>query len=250
MGLAVALLSIAIGVAGLAVGFVAYLRPRVRVRLAYQMASVRYFDSEDQALPVGAAMTFEGEPIQRLAKATIVAWNAGNEVLRGEDIVEPFGVSVEGGRLLGHHLVRVTDDAAGIHVVGSAPGHNRVDLRYDYLNPSDGLVVELVHDGTGSVEVKGKAKGFGGPESWGMVLSRESMMGRWRWYMPVVIVSLFVFALSARIFTEGGWEYLPMIGSSWLAFAVGLCTPIVGRRWQGRRRYPRALDPLRSEQGQ
>ena len=90
------------GVVGILLAALSYWRPRKTKILAYQWTVARYFDETDYTLPSHAAMTFEGRPVARLRKSTLVLWNAGTEALRGEDVVptDPIRLAVVNGRLL------------------------------------------------------------------------------------------------------------------------------------------------------
>ena len=170
-----------IGVVGVTVALVAYLQPRKRLRLAYQSMSTRYFAKEDYALPSEVVMTFNGEGVERLSRTTVIFWNVGTDVLRGEDIVrsDPLRVCLDADdRVLSHKVVGGSKDSNRAHVrqVDGAPHELSVD--YDYLDPRDGFVVEIMHDGKRRrPAVRGVVKGLtNGPESQGTATDADPIL--------------------------------------------------------------------------
>ena len=175
--------SLIIGIAGLSVAAFAYFRPRRRSRLVYQMALLRYFDKNDFTLPEYAEMTYEGIEVERLTKVTVVLWNKGTDTLHGKDIVrsDPIRLSVpEDTRILEVEIAKQTREANKCIVQQNPPGGHDVVIRYDYLDPGDGLALNLLHDGaTPLPEILGTATGLGdGPDSFGVVHLESSMTYR------------------------------------------------------------------------
>ena len=240
--------SLAAGVAALGFAALMYWRPPKRTRLAYQTAEDRYFEQRDYALPSQAAMTFDGRKVERLRKATIVLWNAGTEVLRGPDIVaaDPIRLSIDSGRILSHKVVKTTDPANDFRLAANAEDDvsHELTIYYDYLNPNDGAVVELMHDGTGAT-VLGKARGLkSGPENRGGIVPAKAAFARYYRSMSlslgVAIVTLSIFWL-LRLLGE------LLTSDVILFFLTGLVAPAavldVASIWRGRRQHPKALSP-------
>ncbi len=152
----------------------AYFHPRKRLKLEYQTGSTRYFEKESVPLPPEAVMTFQGEEVERLARTTVVVWNAGTEVLRGEDIVpdDPLRARFDqGSKILVHAISDTTNEANQVAVKAREEKPNELELTYDYLNPRDGLVLHVIHDGQQlRPTLVGTVKGLsGGPRSRGGV---------------------------------------------------------------------------------
>ena len=166
--LVISIVSAIFGLAGICIALIMYVYPRKRTRFVYQTVVVRYFDQSRLKLPRQAAMTFDGRQVERLAKTTIVLWNAGTEVLRGEDIVDtdPIRFAISGGRLLSKRVAKAATSATKVSITGRLVD-NELEFCYSHLNPGDGAVVELIHDGA-TTSVTGIAKGLkDGPEDWG-----------------------------------------------------------------------------------
>ena len=255
----------ALAVAGLTVGALSYFRPRSTLRLCYQTTSVRYFDEGDYALPNAAVMTFEGQSVKMLTKATVVFWNAGSEVLRGGDMVQsdPIRLCVdEGSRLLSHEIIGSSKQANCVRAKLISGAQHELALEYDYLDAGDGFVVQVVHDGPQrDPSVAGLARGLArGVESRGRVQSGETRrpghISDGLLFSPVLLVSLGLILLgmfmamtlvvdaSGAVESVFGQYFGPVsAGASAIYLGGGL---VVGSLpavvlWLSRRRYPRAL---------
>ena len=161
-----------IGVVGVTVALIAYFRPRKRLRLSYQTISTPYFAEDDYALPSELVMTFNGERVERLSKTTLIFWNSGTEVLKGEDIVrsEPLRICLDADdRILSHQVAGVSKKTNQVQVDRTEGAFNELSLRYDYLDPRDGLVLEIMHNSKRRRPViRGAVKGLAnGPDSQG-----------------------------------------------------------------------------------
>ena len=236
-----------VGVAGLGIAVLMYKRPPKRTRLAYQQVVARYFDERDYALPDQAAMTYGDRQVKRLRKATVVLWNAGTEVLRGEDIVDadPVRLSVVDGRVLSHRVVKTPDAANGLRLAPSECG-NGFEIQYNYLNPSDGIVVELMHDGTATAIV-GKVKGLkDGPEDWGGVSPNPPGIQYLRFTFSVGLPTLAMLSILAfvALFLLRSPDDLTDVLWVMIAILPGFVALIwieAASMWRLRRRHPKAL---------
>ncbi|MXX90691.1 MAG: hypothetical protein F4213_14845 [Boseongicola sp. SB0677_bin_26] len=154
--------------------WIAYYRPRKRQRLQYQTAAIQYFDEDDYALPSDAAMTFRGESVARLAKARLIVWNGGTDALRGDDIVkhDPLRIRLASpGKILSHSIVGTPNEGNLVSADERPGSQGEILLTYDYLNPGDGAVIQVLHDSKQRAPVlAGAAKGLSdGPQALGTV---------------------------------------------------------------------------------
>ncbi|MCY4058154.1 MAG: hypothetical protein OXG44_09145 [Gammaproteobacteria bacterium] len=240
---------LAVGIAGLGFAALMYWHPPKRTRLAYQTAIGRYFEQSDYALPSEAAMTFQGRKVERLSKATIVVWNRGTEVLRGADIVaaDPIRLSIVDGRILSHRVIKATDAANDFQLEPVADAGQELVIHYDYLNPGDGAVVELMHDGTGT-SVVGKARGLKGePENCGRIVpgSAATFVRYFRLALslggPIVTMAL-VWGLVLTPESRSDIEMILVFLTLTVCFAVASFGDVASI-WRRRRRHPKSLSP-------
>ena len=114
------------------------------------------------------AVTFKGSVVERLTKTILIFWNNGTEVIDGKDIVasDPIEIAFySGDNILSYRILKRTKDANKVIVDKSWLSDNALLLSLDYLDPNDGVVLEIIHDSeekypkiTGTI--KGLPKGF------------------------------------------------------------------------------------------
>lgn len=260
---------ITIGILGIAIGLIAYFKPRQRLKFAYQTKYTRYFAQEDYALPSEVVMTFEGEKVERLSKSTIIFWNAGTDVLRGEDIVEsdPIRIGFEPtARILSHKVCGSTKDTNQINVHLVAEAVHELAVTYDYLDPRDGFVLEVMHNSRRRrPRVMGNAKGLSdGPKGLDganptQKFSRQLMLRASR-FLPYVVSAVggvflllglasFLYLNSPNVFPA--WvnslvlwandDFGHSDASALVALGAAYFIPFAAMIWFPRRRYPKAL---------
>ena len=192
----------------LAIGFAVWTHynPLKPLKLEYQTAWVCYFDPDEVSLPSDAVMTFQDETVERLAKGTVIIWNAGSNVLNGEDIVSDDPIRVcfdEDTSVLAHEVVGKTNEANRVEVKGLEETPNELVVTFEYLNPGDGFVLHAIHDGkTQHPRVVGTAKGLSdGPKRRGRVELRETESDpslRWIRWLTLLLCGGFLLFHSGR----------------------------------------------------
>lgn len=125
-----------------------YWASRPRPRLAYYVEALRLIAKSDAELPSDFEIIAAGRRVERLTKVYVCWWNAGNTAIRGGDIVESDrlrlmfeeGAHILSARVFAPRLVN------GFSVSAGQTGHE-VACSFDYLDPKDGVIVEIVHSG-------------------------------------------------------------------------------------------------------
>ena len=211
---------------------------------------MRYFDADKQRLPNEAAMTFQDKDVQRLAQATFVLWNAGTEVLRGEDLIEadPLRIVVAEGRVLACHVALTSSDATSVRLC-SVVGDPESRVLYDYLNPGDGAVLDVLHDGT-KTGIIGTAKGLsGGVEDWGIIAPTAEPKRTWflRRVLPRLAILVGIAGAWGVLVVKDdptlradGFLVLGLLAGVSASFAL----EVIGNWWRTRRRHPATLSPI------
>jgi hypothetical protein len=106
---------------------------------------------------------YRGKHVDRLTRSDIIFWNSGKQTLYGSDIVADDAVRCElspDALALEVRIIKCTRDANKFTARIDDNSQNRVILSFDYLDPQDGAVIELLH--TDSVRdpcVKGTIRG-------------------------------------------------------------------------------------------
>ena len=242
-------------------------RPRKRQKLLYQTSGIQYFEEGDYALPSDVTMTFRGKKVMRLAKTTFILWNGGTDVLRGEDIIAHDAIRIclpSNGTILNHSIVAETNKANLVVTKPKLDASNELTITYEYLNPNDGVVIQVLHDTDQREPVLiGTAKGLSeGVEGLGTVILRDAEMPLRRRRRLLLIRFLFVAGLitallgSAQIVSlifgyQGSWlaDYIWLFSERRNFFKAALI--VIGgvaymslpfyEYWTNRRRYPRSL---------
>ena len=201
----------------LVIALLSYYMPRKRQKLQYQTASVQYFEEEDYTLPSEVEMSFRGERVTRLAKAILIVWSGGTDVLRGEDIVKqvPLTIKLEGtGKILSYSIVGVTSQ--GNHVLANmrTDSQSEILLTYDYLNPDDGAVIQVIHDSNQrDLFLVGASKGLsGGPQNLGAVMHGDLEVP---WIQRILrlqrMILLFMIGIALAVLLYGVFRTIPLL---------------------------------------
>jgi len=106
---------------------------------------------------------FKGQPVERLTKTHMVFWNAGRVLLRGSDVVDTDPICCDfsdNSRILEVRVVKRTRTTNKFEVHIDPDRQCRAILTFDYLDPGDGVVVEMLHtDSKRYPEVNGTIRG-------------------------------------------------------------------------------------------
>ncbi|WP_367082547.1 hypothetical protein ABV589_16455 [Pseudomonas sp. HOU2] len=150
---------------GVVIAIIAYLKSRQRTRVGYVHLGEHLLGSASDALPAGIDVQYEGISVPRLTKSIIIIWNNGENTVSGSDIVEkdPLRFHVgRDGKILSTSVLKVSREVNEFRVV-SMPGQesNEAVFTFDFLDASDGAVVEILHTSTNrSPSAKGTLRGL------------------------------------------------------------------------------------------
>ena len=214
------LVKVAMGVVtiiSLVIALFSYYMPRKRQKLQYQTASVQYFEEEDYTLPSEVEMSFRGERVTRLAKAMLIVWSGGTDVLRGEDIVQqdPLTIKLQGtGKILSYSIVGVTSQGNRVLVNMRTDSQSEILFTYDYLNPGDGAVIQVMHDSKQrDLCLVGASKGLsGGPQNLGAVMHRDFEVPRIQRILRLQrMLLLLMFGIALAILLWGVFRTIPIL---------------------------------------
>jgi hypothetical protein len=135
-----------LGLCGIALAIVFYLRSKVRPRISYQTNNVRLIGGAG-ALPSEIEVRYRGKKIMHLARTTCVFWNSGNTTIDAASIVEedPFRIRVVDGEILSVDVIAVSRSVIAItsEIPDMRPEFALIGFKF--LDPGDGAVVALLH---------------------------------------------------------------------------------------------------------
>jgi hypothetical protein len=143
----------AVGVVGLAIAILIYALSRRYKRIWYDIRSFALVERERSTVP-GLQVTFEKKPVDALTISKACIWNSGNEALRHGDFAPTQPLLIEVGnkaQILEASIVQTSSKSCQCEI--ERAGGNSYAIKFDFLDPSDGLVVQVAHTGTASEDV-------------------------------------------------------------------------------------------------
>lgn len=224
-----------------------------RAQPAATLKTRRLVGGTGQALPENVEVLFDGQKVPRIARTLVHFWNAGDATLNGTDVVatDPMRlVYATTTEVLSVTVLKATRNALNI-AAGADPAHRRnVQLSFDFLDPRDGALIEILHTGRGSPRFAGTVKGI--PQ--GIWLPLESDRTRRSAALLTClrvggmfgVVAASVLGLLAKPFPMAKLFVAPVIGVA----LASLIAATIFELWQKRSRHPRSLDEPISEQTQ
>ena len=138
-----------VGIAGLALAVVFYLRSRNPSIVAIQSNDVSMI-GRGAVFPDDVEVRYRGTPVPRLTSSTVWIWNAGKKTVRGSDIVahDPLRLHF-GGDVLNVRIINMTREALRIKAKTSEEeARGTVCWDFEFLDPGDGGVLEVLHNGS------------------------------------------------------------------------------------------------------
>ena len=113
-------------------------------------------------LPTEISFLFRGVEVPKVTLTKVAIWNSGNTTLSAADIVgaDPLRIVLSAGsRVLEAALLVRTRDVNALTLNTRRHIDNELECRFDYLDPGDGAVIQLIHTGTTNVHVVGTLRG-------------------------------------------------------------------------------------------
>jgi len=149
-------------------------------------------------LPDDIKVLYRDAEVPRLTSSTIWFWNAGKTTVRGEDIVriDPLRFRF-GGKVLNVGVEKVSREAIQITIETPDERRDTVDCGFDFLDPDDGAVLEVLHSGAATApKCEGTIRGMPkGPQHWGSAFSRMARKFEWFFCIMFIVCGLVIIAL-------------------------------------------------------
>jgi len=237
VGTIIGIVGIAVAVIGIVFAFIFYRCSRIGAQPVYQLETLNLI-GKDPTIPEDVEILFKGKSVSQLTKTHIILWNTGKSMLEGKNIVAEDPLRLEFSEpveLLRVSILKRTRELNKFTANIKQGSPNTAICNFDYLEPKDGVLIELLHTAKESYpQVKGTIRGVPkGVQNWGKV--------------PPEMKSLdFYFSLLFGIGCIGYGLFLCFIKSErdgvWVVgFGLFLLFPILTRMWIGRKRYPKSL---------
>lgn len=153
-----------LGVLGLAVAIVFYLRSKGRTCLAFQHDEVSIVGGSSATFPAELEIRYSDKIVPRVTSDRIVLWNAGNTTIGGSQIVESDPLRMElplDESILKATVIKVSREVNACRVIPVEQQMSRAEIKFDFLDPGDGLAFEILHTGAKSAsELMGTLRGM------------------------------------------------------------------------------------------
>jgi hypothetical protein len=99
-------------------------------------------------------VTFEKKPVDALTISKACIWNSGKDALRHDDFapMQPLRINVVNKvQILEASIVQTSSKSCRCEI--ERAGGNSYAIKFDFLDPSHGLVVQIAHTGTASEDI-------------------------------------------------------------------------------------------------
>ena len=173
-------------------------------------------------------ISFNDNPVKTLSVSKILIWNGGNETIRRDDIsdVSPLVISSHEDIFIYESSVIEFSEMANSVEIAQIDSQN-IKIGFDYLDPGDGFVIQVIHSGESFavLAISGKVKGVKN--------IRQLSLWRGKMYLPLMVVFFCLLFISTLLFSllspkvdsksNTAWSYFEfvmfavIIGSSFLA---------------------------------
>ncbi|MBJ8205611.1 hypothetical protein JDS91_30785 [Bacillus cereus] len=153
-----------IGILGIVIALITTLiASKAKKRLVYQCKSLKVIGT-DSITPNEIEITYKGKKVPRVIMTKITIWNVGKETINGSDIVNDDNLRLEidkNEEIISLNIINKTRDVNKFTSFLDAKSNNTAILTFDYLDPNDGVTLEILHtDWKWNPKIKGSIKGL------------------------------------------------------------------------------------------
>ena len=204
-----------VGTAGLALALLLYWRSRISGIIAFQSHNVSMIGGGKALFPAEVEVRYRETPVPGLTSSTVWIWNAGKKTVEGADVVKHDPLQLRfGGEVLNVKIIKVTREV--LHIKAdksedtSEEGRRTIYCGFEFLDPGDGGVVEVLH--TGSAEAPkciGTIKKLPeGIQDWGRAWGASASSRRRRNFDLIMSPVMLVFGLGLCVIGILGEQYI------------------------------------------
>ncbi|MEU6429768.1 hypothetical protein ABZ860_28080 [Microbispora sp. NPDC046973] len=158
-----AILGLVVSLIGIPLTFILARRGRQKPDVAYAVDFTVLIRPFGDLLDRGLKLTFDDRDIRRVSRTRFAVWNRRGDTVRGSDIVEsdPFRIELtEGDEILQARIVSRSRKQIGAELgLDYSREKEAVSIGFDFLDPGDGVIIEIVHQGTQAPKVAGTIRG-------------------------------------------------------------------------------------------
>ncbi|MEK4732817.1 hypothetical protein [Paenibacillus sp. FSL L8-0641] len=245
---------------GLIATIIVYLRGKIGARLDYQMGKLKIVGKENLIAP-GIEIKYDGVSIESLVQTQIIIWNSGNATINGKEIVndDRLRFAFEKNEILSCSVVLFSRGINKFCVSRDEDSKKKIFIDFDFLDPKDGAVIEVLHKGEGNESypvLEGTIKGMRrkirnkGIAPFPLIDIKELKKKAFGILLIFIVFLLLNVSISATIVYSqvlsgiGVIKIMPVIITS-VGASLPITIAITGINIFKRRKFPRGIDQVR-----
>jgi hypothetical protein len=218
----------AVGVVGIVLAILIWLVTRHYKRIWYDVRSFTLVERERSTVP-GLQVFFEKKPVDALTISKICIWNSGKDALRQQDFapLRPLRISVAKPEIeiLEGSVIQTSSRNSTCKITRT--GRNSYGVEFDFLDPSNGWVLQIAHTGAASEDVRVTGHIVGGgkisrPQPLAFLRHLPGKGLRPKTHRGRRIFSIWLLCLGGLFMMASGWAPRTKIGPSALSKIVPL----------------------------
>lgn len=140
-----------------------YFKAKQKKGLSYYISNNLLIDRSNTENPDQIEIFFLGTKVDKLYKTLIYIWNSGNQIIKKNELntKDPFRLEIENNKeILSIKIIKSTRDVIDFNTY-SENSVNFHKVNFDYLDPNDGAVIEVLHNGSiDDLKLKGTVMGI------------------------------------------------------------------------------------------
>jgi hypothetical protein len=213
---------------GLIAAYTFFRRSKRERRPYYSISQQTIIQNKKASLP-GLSIHFHGAEQERITVVDVAFWNRGRETIRDVDVATADKLRIvvaKDAEVLDVRILTTCDDANQCSITDpekNKDGGTAIPLEFEYLDQNEGLVVQVVHNGSQEhqVTVQGKVKGASILHDGSNRLSTLSVLPfPWQYVGLDVFRATCGFASIMSLVMGVTFTVMGVVNEDWLAFMV------------------------------
>ncbi len=156
----VQLSSIVIGILGVILAIIFYLKTKEKKEFSYFSSSISFITKEESKYKK-LSVTYDGQKIDNFCVTKFYIWNSGNKTINASDMADyrELTLTTSGeGRILDADIIACSDDTNKFSV--QVIDKQTLKIPFNYVDINEGIIVQIQHTGIQNIfEIDCKIKG-------------------------------------------------------------------------------------------
>lgn len=157
------IITIVLSVIAILLSFIFFQKGKQKFSINHYTESTLLIDKKNTEKPDDVEIYFSKKPVDKLYKTLIYIWNSGNQTIRKNDLntIDKFRIDIENdSEILSIKIVKTTRNVINFSL-NNLINSQIHEIVFDYLDPNDGVVVEIFHNGSlNDLKLKGTIVGI------------------------------------------------------------------------------------------